>query len=221
MSVRARKKSVEKLPEWKLVFKRFNERWFSWLETFVDKAIIWLVILLFFIILGEFSGLINAGIAKIIGHETHFLHSVEEFVHHHHDMIIMLDQVIIAFFMLDLYFHFFTTPTFKTFLKKYYLDIIAVTPVALVFKGLRATRMVEIGEQINLAQGITHVTTETERVLIEGERTARLLTEAEKGTKVTRLSPAAARSARFIRVVTRLPRFVRLWRLTEVFKKRK
>ena len=225
----------EKLPRWKKRVNDFNRDHFEKIERFVKKAIPWLVLFLLFIILGEFSGGINRQIvARLIGHESHFLYSVEEFMHRYHTLVVILDEIIIAFFVIDLYFNFFKSATFGRFLKKYFLDIIAVTPVGLFFRG---TEVAGLAGEIGLGQEITHVATETERALVEtekitkglteaersakalteAERSARALTEAEKAAKAARLS----RTARTGRIVARTPRLVRLWRLRHFFRKKR
>jgi hypothetical protein len=220
------------LPQWKKTFKKFNETYFIWLEEFIRKAIPWLVLILLFIILGEVSGWINGLYHNISGQESHFLHQVEEFVHHNHDMILFIDQVIILAFIIDLYFSYFKTPTFKLFIKRYFLDIIAVLPLGFLFQGAGAAglgQIAQIGEEVALSQEITHVTAETEKgakVLIEAERTAMIAGESEKGLKLASESEKslklageaekAAKASKFTRAsktVTRLPRVVRLWRL--------
>ncbi|MBW2980694.1 hypothetical protein KY360_04740 [Candidatus Woesearchaeota archaeon] len=220
----------EKLPRWKKTVDDFNIDHFEKIERFVKKAIPWLVLLLLFIILGEFAGGINRQIvARITGHESHFLEQVVEFMHHYHTWVIILDEIIIAFFVLDLYFNFFKSVTFGRFVKKYFLDIIAVTPVGLFFRGSEA---VALAGDIGLGQEITHVATETERAIVEGERIAKegekivkegeriaKVVEAEKAAKATRLS-RTARAPRLARLA-RLPRLVRLWRLKTFFKKKK
>jgi hypothetical protein len=222
----------EKLPRWKKRVNNFNRSRFEWLENFVKKAIPWLVLLLLFIIIGEFSGGINSLIAKLIGHETHFLEEVEHFMHDYHTQVIILDQIIISFFIVDLYFNFFKSATFGRFMKRYFLDIIAVTPVGLFFRG---TEAVGLAGEIGLGQEITHVATETERALVEGERitkglteaerSAKALTEAERSAKAMAEAEKAAKAARLTRGtratrIARLPRLARLWRLKHFVKKK-
>ncbi|MBW2983529.1 hypothetical protein KY361_00255 [Candidatus Woesearchaeota archaeon] len=225
-----KKSKKEKLPRWKRRVNDYNLAHFEKIEKFVKKAIPWLVLLLLFIIIGEFSGGINSLIAKMIGHETHFLVEVEEFMHHYHTHVLILDQIIITFFVIDLYFNFFKSATFGRFIKKYFLDIIAVTPVGLFFRG---TEVAGLAGEIGLGQEVTHVATETERALVEGERIAKeseklvkegeriaRVAEAEKATKAARLS-RSARVARTGRIAARMPRLVRLWRLRHFLGKKR
>lgn len=214
-----KKSGKVELPRWKKRVNDYNIDHFEKIERIVKKAIPWLVLLLFFIIIGEFSGGINSLIVKMGGHETHFLEQVEHFMHEYHTYVLILDNIIIAFFVLDLYFNFFKTATFFRFVKRYFLDIIAVTPVGLFFRG---GEVASLAGDISLGQEVTHVATETERVIVEGERIAKegekiaRIAEAEKAAKAARLS----RGTRVGRMA-RLPRLARLWRLKHFVKKKR
>jgi hypothetical protein len=189
------------LPYWKRVVYRFNESWLEWLDKFVKVAIPYLVILLLFIILGEISGWLNN--LFFHGH-SHFLEEVTHFMHEYHSIVLLIDQIIISAFVIDLYFNFFKSKTFGLFLKKNVIDIIAVLPMAAIFKGLGALGLLEvaqaaqIGEEVFLGQEITHVTGEAEKgakVAIEAEKGAKLASEAEKAAKVAAESEKAAKVA--------------------------
>lgn len=198
-----RKEKEEHLPRWKEAWNSFNECYMGWLEQFVDGLIPWLVLLLLFIILGEFSHSLN------IFHWG-WLDSVAEFFEHNEAAVRAIDHVIIAFFVIDLYFNFFKKRTVWRFLKTSILDLIAVAPLGLLL------RVAEISE----AQSILHVTTEIEKEaskIIRGEEAAARLVEAERLAELSRL-PAGARIAR---VVARVPRFFRLIRLEEFFQRKK
>jgi hypothetical protein len=233
-----KKRWKEKLPRWKKRVNEFNESNLKSIEKFVKKAIPWLVLLLLFIIIGEFAGPINEGIVvKITGHSSHFWENIEHFMHEYHTQVLFLDGLIILFFVIDLYFNFFKTATFVLFVKRYFLDLIAVTPVGLFFKGSGVAGLAGVAEEISLGQEVTHVATESERIIAEGEKTAKVLTEGEKTAKVAteaeRTAKAAAeaekaakagkltRGARTARIASRAPRAVRLWRLKGFVKKKK
>lgn len=215
----------EKLPSWKKKVNDFNDFKLGKFERFVKKAIPWLVLLLLFIILGEFSGGINSLIVKMGGHETHFLEQVERFMHDYHTYVLSLDNIIIAFFVIDLYFNFFKSITFGRFIKRYFLDIIAVTPVGLFFRGSEIAGLAGIAEEVALGQEVTHVATETERVIVEGERIAKegekiaRIAEAEKAAKAAKAA-RLSRGAKATRI-TRLPRLARLWRLKHFVRKKR
>ncbi len=184
-----RKLKEKKLPSWKKKWNHFNESKLGWLEHFVDKMIPWLVIVLLFIILGEFSGDLNYfGWA--------WMDQVAEFFHQYHTAVVVIDQIVVSFFVVDLYFNFFKKRTFWNFLKSSILDIIAIAPLGYF---LRLARLEE-------AQTILHITTEVEKGAVK----------AVAGAEATKLT----KSARLLRFLARIPRFFRLNRLVEFFKKR-
>ncbi len=202
-----RKHKEENLPQWKQRWLDFNMRHLWWLERFVDIMIPWLVLLLLFIILGEFSSDLN------------FFHwnwpeLVSEFFEVYEFEVFLLDQIIILFFVIDLYFNFFKKATLWSFIKTSFLDIIAVAPVGLIL------RISEVSE----AQSILHLTSEVEkeaaRVVKETEVAERLAKAAEESERLAKLSKAA-KSTRFARFLQRIPRLVRLYRIEDFVKKKK
>lgn len=141
-----RKRKEENLPPWKEKLHQFNEKHLKRQEIFVERMIPLLIVLLLLIIFGEFSHTLNF-------FNWNWMEQVAGFFSSHEDAIYVIDQIIIAFFVVDLYFSFFKKKTFIGFLKHYFLDILAVAPFGLVF------RLTEIGE----AQAILHVSTDIER----------------------------------------------------------
>ena len=119
-----RKQKEKNLPLWKEKWNHFNETKLGWLEKFVDKSIPFLVILLLFILLGEFSEELN-----LFGWQ--WVEHISKFVETQQHMIEIIDQVIVAFFAIDLYFNFFKKATFLSFLKTSFLDILAIAPLGL------------------------------------------------------------------------------------------
>lgn len=186
-----RRKYVEydELPEWKKFMFEIHHRHFHWLEAFVEYAIPWIVLVLFFIIVAEFGGSINHVVAKIFGHEWLFLEKVAAFGEEHHKLIILIDQIIIGFFVVDLYFNFFKKATLASFFRTYFIDIIAILPLG-VIAALAA-------KEIEAAQSVTHVAVDTERI------TARSL----RATKI----------ARIIKAIGQLPRLIRVYRIYQHF----
>ena len=89
------------------------KRWLHRVEVIVDKAIPYLVLLLIFIIVGEFAF-----------HD--FMSQYKLYVH-------IADYTIIGSFVIDLVFKFYRIRKVKLFIKKYWLEIIAVFPFILVF----------------------------------------------------------------------------------------
>ncbi|MGV8171168.1 MAG: hypothetical protein ACP5OA_00570 [Candidatus Woesearchaeota archaeon] len=121
------------------------------------------------------------------------------------------DYFIIFIFVLDLIFKYIRVHDIPLFLKRYWLEIIAVFPFFLFFRLAElAFGITEISESVKTAQSITHSTTELEKeiaVVSEGEKALRggesVLKEGEKVLKVER----STKLSRFLRPLLRIPRF--------------
>ena len=165
------------------------KRWLHKIEVIVDKAIPPCLILLLVLIVMELG----------------FPEFVEQ--HHLHLPIAIADYIIIAIFVVDLVFKYVRTRYIPRFLRKYWLDILAVFPFFLVFRvfelaaGIFSTA---VSEGAQTVQAILHEGLELEK---EG---ARVVREAEKlskeASRVARLG-RSARFMRFLRPLTRIPRF--------------
>jgi hypothetical protein len=186
------RKKKEKLPSWKAKWNHFNEKYFAWLEDFVELLIPWLVLVLLLVLVGEYMHYLNV-------FHWHWVDSISEFFHHHEGAIHVFDQVIVAFFCIDLYFNFFKKATFESFVKTSILDIIAVAPLGALF------RVSEAGE----AQLLVHVGGETPKAV--------QVAKAEELAKLRKLE----RSTRLSRVFARIPRFFRLHRISDLWKKKR
>ena len=186
------RKKKERLPKWKKAWNDFNEKYFHWLEHWVDILIPWLVLCLLFIILGEYAHDIN------IFHWA-WLNHVADFFHHHEAKIRFFDQVIVGFFLIDLYFNFFKKRTVMQFVKTSILDIVAVMPLGAIF------RVAEVGE----AQLLIHVGGEVPKA---GELAG--LSRLKSAPRISKVT------ARFARIATRIPRLFRLHRLSDLWKKK-
>lgn len=192
---RLRKKKEPSAPKWKKSWNKFNETYFGMLERLVDILIPWMVILLIFIILGDFSREINI-------FNWQWLENVSLFFEQYNKPIVTIDNVIITFFVIDLYFNFFKKKTVGNFLRTSFLDILAVAPLGLIFRSFG------IGGE---AQSILHVSGEVEQ---EIEKIAK---EEREISKLVRVS----RTEGMVKVISRIPRLLRLHRLRELFKKKK
>ncbi|MBW2965128.1 ion transporter, partial [Candidatus Woesearchaeota archaeon] len=128
--------------------------------------------------------------------------------------IIIADYIVISVFVLDLVFKWMRTRHLPKFLRKYWLDILAVFPFFLLFRlfemfaGVFGTA---VSEGTKTAQNILHeslevekegakIAREAEKFIKEGSRVGQ---EAEKLSKLSRSS----RFMRFLRPILRLPRF--------------
>lgn len=201
------RKRKEKLPPWKAKWNHFNEHYFGWLEKLVERLIPWLVLMLLVIIIGEYSGDLNI-------FQWHWVDQVSEFFHHYETPIHIFDQVIIGFFVVDLYFNFFKKATVQSFVETSILDIIAVAPMGLIFDFAG----VGVGE----AQRAIHVTTELEKeaaVALKETKLAARLSRAEEAARIARLERTTKMSGRLVRFMSRIPRFFRLHRLSDFWKK--
>ena len=152
-------------------------------ELFVDKFIPYLLVLLIFIIVIEL-----------------FFHNIAEQYRYH---INLLDGFIVLVFLLDLYFKYQQTKNIPTFVKKYWLEILAVFPFYLVFRFIETTLgFLEVSGLIKQGQNIVHSGLEVEKeVAVIG----REVVEAEKLEKIGARSRALART---FRTISRTPRLI-------------
>lgn len=180
---RMRKKKEQNLPLWKEKWNSFNETKLGWLEKFVDKLIPWLVLALLAIILGEFSHQLNFA-------NWQWMEKIATFFDNHTAEIKMIDQIVVGFFIVDLYFNFFKKATVLSFIKTSFLDILAVAPLGLIFRA-------ELGE----AQTILHITEKEASIAIK---------EGEEAAKILKLE----------NISTKTPRMLRLYRITQFFGKK-
>jgi len=153
------------------------------IEHFTDRIIPFLLIVLAVILVTEF-----------------FFKSTAET---YHTEIIIADYVIIFFFALDLVYKFNRVRKTKLFLKKYWLDIIAVFPFFLLFRLIEEFLLFfRISQELGEGQKFFHIGLEAEKLARE-ERALRELAELQRETQLTR---------------TRLfARFFRLPRIIKVF----
>ena len=140
-------------------------------EIVVDKSIPYLLALLAFVLTIEFF--------------------FREVAKEHHTLILFIDGFIISVFIIDLLFKYQHMHTFMPFLRKYWLEILAVLPFFLVFR---------IIEEFGLLRRAVSETTHTTQALLH------------LGSGVEREAAALSRSQQlqeFIRPFLRLPRFLK------------
>jgi len=167
------------------------KRWIHKIEVIVDKAIAPCLIILLAVIIMEigFGGMV----------ETYNLQLPIE----------IADYTIIAIFTLDLVFKYMKVRHIPEFLKRYWLDIIAVFPFFLLFRfyelaaGLLSPAL---SEGAQTAQQLLHEGTAVEK---EGAMIVReaetIVKDAEKMLKTER----AAKFTRFLRPILRSPRLLK------------
>ncbi|MFH1209537.1 MAG: hypothetical protein V1663_01995 [archaeon] len=169
--------------------------WLHKVEIIVDKLVPYIVVLLLFLISGEFF--------------------YKTFLEKYGFYVILADYFIIAVFFIDLCFKYYRVRNFKTFLKKYWIDIIAVFPFFLLFRVVEEVyALFRISAEIGEGQKIVHTGVEIEKLvkeekiireLRELEQGGKVFKEIEEGTKLTRTSFIA----RLIRPLERIPRIIK------------
>ena len=174
------------------------KQWMHKIEVIVDKAIPPCLIVLLVIIVLDLG----------------FPAFVEQ--HHLHPYILVADYLIISIFVVDLIFKYIRTRHIPLFIRKYWLDILAVFPFFLVFRVFELAAgafSFVVSESTQTLQAVLHEGLEVEkegaRLLREAERFTkeggRVAREAEKLSKLSRSS----RFMRFLRPILRLPRFIK------------
>jgi hypothetical protein len=167
---------------WKENWNRFNDEQLGWLEDFVEKMVPWFVLLLFFIVVGEFSDMLN-----VFGWA--WLDTVYVFFVRNEEAIQFFDNIIVALICIDLYFNFFKKRTVWAFLKSSIVDIIAIAPVGeiILLSGL--------GE----FQSVLHVGSEIE------QGAAKIIRGEEFAARSVRTIRAVSRLPRFIQLYRLIP----------------
>lgn len=162
------------------------KKWMHKIEVIVDKLIPPMLILLLGIIIVELF--------------------FEDFAHHHETIIISLDYIVIGVFVLDVIFKYMRIKPFKKFLRKSWMDIIAIFPFALMFRLVEGFfEVFAVSEMVKQSQSVFHEAVEIEK---EAGKVAK---EVEKAGKVAR----TRLFSRFIRPVARTPRFIKAFSFYE------
>ena len=165
------------------------KKWIHFVEVFVDRAIPYLVLLLLFIIIGDFAF-------------HNLMNQYRLYVH-------IADYTILIFFVIDLSFKFYRVRNVKLFLKKYWLEVIAVFPFILIFRLFEEILILfRFTAPIEEGQKIVHTVAEIGKIS-EEQKIVRELSELEKGTRVFRSIEEGTKLSR----TTMFLRFFRLARL--------
>jgi hypothetical protein len=194
---RMRKIKEECLPPWKEKWNNFNETKLGWLEHFVEKAIPCLVLILGGILVGEFTVILEEYGHTFILLDYPWTELVVPFMEHNAATIELIDNIVVSFFAIDLYFNFFKKRTFIEFLKSSFIDILAIAPVGLILELAR------IGE----AQTALHVAGEVEKEAVKLEREAVEIAKMERFARVTK-------------AIEKMPKILRFNRLKDFSRKR-
>ncbi len=131
----------------------------------------------------------------------------KDIAHAYEHWIEIADITIISLFVIDLIFKFIRVRKVKTFIRSYWLDIIAVFPFYLFLRAAEeAYLLFRFSDTLQESQSALHAGIGIKEVTAVEKETARIVSEAEKLGKVSRSRFAM----RFIRPISRIPRFVKI-----------
>ncbi len=164
---------------------------FHKIEHSIDKAIPYLVFILLGILIVTF-----------------FYHDLAE---KYHSIILAFDYLIISFFAVDLIFKYLRVRKIKPFIKKYWLDIIAVFPFYLCLRLLEEVFLLFMASgTIKEGQSLLHLGAGAEEVIRDvskiDKETGKIITEANKIRRFSR----TRFMVRFFRPITRIPRLIKI-----------
>ena len=167
--------------------------WLHKIEVIADRIIPYLVVILLILIVLDI-----------------FYHDL---ILPYEDQVLILDYFIVIVFIIDLGFKYYRVKDAKTFLKRYWLDIIAVFPFLLVFRLVEEILLLtRISETLGESQKILHTGVEVGRISREVSEEARILREIQEASRLERTTLIG----RIIRPVERLPR---IWRMLHFYEK--
>ena len=153
------------------------------METLVDKTVPYALVLLMI----------------IIAIEVFF----KDFAHQYHSYLIAMDYAVISVFVVDLGFKYIHSRTNTGFVKKNWLDIIAVFPFIIMFRVFEELILLaRIERGVGEAQAVLHTGVGIEK---EVSKAARLEKEVLAGSKFSR----TAKFARELRIISRFPRLAK------------
>jgi len=170
--------------------------WLHKIEDIVDKSIPYLVALLLVIILGEIF--------------------YNDFFSQYQNTIDIIDWVIVGFFVVDLAFKYIRIKNAKIFLKRHWIEIIAVFPFFLLFRLVEELVLFfRFGIGLRESQEILHTGVEVERVVKEireaekvNQEAAKIFKEIGEGGQFIRVSLFE----RLIRPISRIPRLFMVYK---------
>jgi len=162
------------------------KKWLHRIELWVDRSIAWLMVLLLAVIIAELF----------------FKDAAEKY----HLIISLTDGFIVFVFVLDVIFKYIRAKNIPDFLRKSWLDIIAIFPFFLFFRMIEGVADLFISpEAIREGQRILHEGAKLE------EESAKLAKEVEKAGKIsrTRFFTEIFKPS-LLRPLTRIPRFLKI-----------
>lgn len=112
----------------------------------------------------------------------------KEFAEHYHQPLFVLDNVVIAIFVVDLIFLAIHARSVKFFFKNYWLDLLAVVPFALLFTLFNRIYFTFVAvREISTGQGLLHETLEARKAAIALAKGDRIAKSVRLSTRVLRL----------------------------------
>jgi len=163
--------------------------WLHKVEYWVDKLIPYSLVLLLVVIILELF--------------------FTDFVHHNHleGTLANIDAGIILLFLMDLYFKWIRIRKIPKFLRRCWLDIIAVFPFILFFRLLEEViNIARFGDIFKKVQSVLHETVEVEK---EVTKIAQSAEKMGKASRVRIFTNFFTKYSRFVRPIARTPRFIK------------
>jgi len=192
------------LSDLKLAVFRFNEKHLKVLEEVTTIFIIVAVFLLLFIIIVEEGNWIYTQLSKI-NIKLDFLNNWYDIGVAYQNEVVIVENIIILFFIIDLYFQFFKRKSSVEFLKTYFIDLIAILPFSWFFEETRLILGAREGQEI------AHIAVGGQ----VAESTLQTLAKEEA------VSVRLAKLSKFEKFTVRLARFLRVSRIRHEIKKKK
>lgn len=180
------------------------ESWGKRVEIVVDKLIPYVVVLLLAVIVLQFA--------------------TPDWVHEHEIYIQVFDYFIMLVFGIDLVFKYRRVHHFSEFMRKYWLDVVAIFPFYLVFRIFEESFLIfRAGEQLSDIQPLIHSGVEIEKaaadLIKESGAASRIAKEAEIGAKAAKEAGLLTKEAaelsrtkfifRILRPISQTPRLAK------------
>ena len=158
------------------------ESWGKRVEILVDRIIPYAVFLLLIVVILQFTS--------------------AEFIEKYHLYIQYFDYAVIAVFTIDLVFKYRRVRHFKPFIRKYWLDLIAVFPFYLVIRVVEeGYLLLRFGEQFSEIQPLVHSGLEIERAISKGGEEAAVI--AREGGLIAREAEVVAKEGKEVAYLSR------------------
>ena len=166
--------------------------WLHRIEVIIDKIIPYLVLILLILIIGEVM---------------HY-----KLIDDNKDIVLIIDYSIVVVFIIDLSFKYYRIKDYKKFIKKYWLDIIAVFPFFLIFRLVEELVIIfRVSSELGESQKFLHTLIEITRISREAGEEQRVLREIQEASKLERTTVLA----RIFRIGERIPRILKVFHFYE------